>query len=196
MPPPAIGKRQQTCGRYKQQLDIAKPYLSKDGMLDYEKAGKEWWLFFDWRDGLDKQAALQGVVIWAYKNTYELAKLLGKETEVADLPDIIKTMKAATHKNLYDKAAGVFVSGKNKQVSYASQAWMVLSGVASERRRSESITAVAWYAKRRVSRRALPVSLCSGSHDTMWHARRSRRTCGKLLGWHGQKRSRYLLGSL
>lgn len=116
----------------KRQLEIPKKYLGENGMLDYEKANKEWWLFFDWRNGLDKQAALQGVVIWAYKNTYELAKMIGKENEVAELPAIIKKMTDATHKNLYDKTAGIFVSGKDKQVSYASQAWMVLSGVASK----------------------------------------------------------------
>ncbi len=116
----------------KKQLDVPKPYIAENGMMDYERANKEWWLFFDWRDGLDKQAALQGVVIWAYKNTYELAKMLGKENEVVDLPAIIKKMTAATHKNLYDKATGVFISGKNKQVSYAWQAWMVLSGVATK----------------------------------------------------------------
>ncbi len=116
----------------KRQLEIPKKYLGADGMLDYEKANKEWWLFFDWRNGLDKQAALQGVVIWAYKSTYELAKMLSKENEVADLPGLIKKMTAATHKNLYDKTTGVFISGKDKQVSYASQAWMVLSGVATK----------------------------------------------------------------
>ena len=116
----------------KQQLEIPKKYLGEDGMLDYEKANKEWWLFFDWRNGLDKQAALQGVVIWAYKNTYELAKMIGKENEVAELPAIIKKMSDATHKNLYDKTSGVFVSGKDEQISYASQAWMVLSGVATK----------------------------------------------------------------
>ena len=31
-----------------------------------------------------------------------------------------------------NKVAGVFVSGKDKQVSYASQAWMVLGGVATK----------------------------------------------------------------
>lgn len=116
----------------KRQLEIPKKYLAADGMLDYEKAGKEWLLFFDWRNGLDKQTALQGVVIWAYKNTYELAKMIGKENEVAELPALVRKMTAATHKNLYDKSAGVFVSGKDKQVSYASQAWMVLSGVATK----------------------------------------------------------------
>ncbi|HRI19834.1 MAG TPA: hypothetical protein PLA68_02720 [Panacibacter sp.] len=116
----------------KNQLRIPKKYLGDDGMMDYEKVSKEWWLFFDWRNGLDKQAALQGVVIWAYKNTYELAKMLGKENEVAELPALIKKMTEATHKNLYDKNTGVFISGKDKQVSYASQAWMVLSGVATK----------------------------------------------------------------
>ena len=116
----------------KRQLDIPKKYLNDDGMLDYEKAGKEWWLFFDWRNGLDKQASLQGVVIWAYKNTYELAKLIGKESELADIPALIKKMTAASRKNLYDKNTSVFVSGKDRQVSYASQAWMVLSGVATK----------------------------------------------------------------
>jgi hypothetical protein len=33
---------------------------------------------------------------------------------------------------LYDTKKGVFVSGKDKQVSYASQAWVILSGVASK----------------------------------------------------------------
>jgi alpha-L-rhamnosidase len=117
----------------KNQVQIPKKYIGEDGMMDYEKAGKEWWLFFDWRDGLNKQAALQGVVIWAYKNTYELAKLLGKEKEVAELPALIEKMTRATHKNLYDKSLGVFVSGKDKQVSYCSQAWMILSGVASQK---------------------------------------------------------------
>ena len=115
----------------KRQLEIVKTYLGEDGMLDYQRAGKEWWLFFDWRNGLDKQASLQGVSIWAYKETYKLAQALGKESEVAYIPGIVRKMTTAARKNLYDKATGVFVSGKDKQVSYASQAWMVLSGVAS-----------------------------------------------------------------
>lgn len=124
----------------KRQLEIPKKYIGDDGMIDYERAGKEWWLFFDWRNGLDKQAALQGVVIWAYKNTYELANMLGKENEVADLPALIKKMSDAAHKNLYDKTLAVFTSGKDKQVSYASQAWMVLSGVATKDEGAKALT--------------------------------------------------------
>jgi alpha-L-rhamnosidase len=116
----------------KVQIQIPKKYIGEDGMIDYERAGKEWWVFFDWKDGLDKQAALQGCVIWAFKNTYELAKMLGKEKEVAELPALAEKMSKAAHKNLYDAKQGLFISGRSRQVSYASQAWMVLSGVASK----------------------------------------------------------------
>jgi len=115
----------------KKQTEIPKQYLHADGMLDYTRASKEWWLFFDWRDGLDKQAAMHGVVIYAYKQTYELAKMLGKEKEVAGLPALISSLSKAAKKNLYNAKTKVFISGKDRQVSYASQAWMILSGVAT-----------------------------------------------------------------
>jgi alpha-L-rhamnosidase len=116
----------------KKQLDIAKKYTDEDGMMDYIKAGKEWWVFFDWKDGLDKQAPLQGITIYTLNQTYALAKLLGKESEVAEIPALAKKLKDAAYKNLYDKKSGLFVSGVNRQVSYGGQAWMVLSGVASK----------------------------------------------------------------
>jgi alpha-L-rhamnosidase len=116
----------------KKQLEIPKKYIGKDGMFDHIAAGKEWWLFIDWKDDLDKQAALQGLVLFAMKETYELARLLGKENEVAELPALIKKMTAAAKTKLWDKESGLFLSGPSKQISYASQAWMVLSGVASK----------------------------------------------------------------
>ncbi len=116
----------------KKQLDIAKKYTGEDGMMDYIKAGKEWWVFFDWKDGLDKQAPLQGITIYTLNQTYALAKLLGKESEVAEIPALAKKLKDAAYKNLYDKKSGMFVSGADKQVSYGGQAWMVLAGVGSK----------------------------------------------------------------
>ena len=126
----------------KKQLDIAKMYAGADGMMDYVKAGKEWWVFFDWKDGLDKQAPLQGITIYTLNQTYALAKLLGKENEVAELPAMAKKLKEAAHKNLYDKTTGLFVSGPNKQVSYGGQAWMILSGVASKAEAQKALKAL------------------------------------------------------
>ena len=126
----------------KKQLDIAIKYTGADGMMDYVKAGKEWWVFFDWKDGLDKQAPLQGITIYTLNQTYALAKLLGKENEVAELPAMAKKLKEAAYKNLYDKATGLFVSGPSKQVSYGGQAWMILSGVASKAEAQKALKAL------------------------------------------------------
>jgi alpha-L-rhamnosidase len=116
----------------KKQLDMIRKYAGKDGMMDYIKAGKEWWVFFDWKDNLDKQASLQGLSIYTLNQTYALAKILGKENEVSDIPALARKLKNAAYTNLYDKKAGLFVSGVKKQISYGSQAWMILSGVASK----------------------------------------------------------------
>jgi len=124
----------------KKQTEIPKMYLQKDGTLDYVKAGKEWWIFIDWRDGLDKEASLYGVVIYGLQQTYDLAKMLGKEKEVADLPALVKSLTKVAKKKLYDSKQKVFVSGANRQVSYASQAWMILSKVATNSEGKAALT--------------------------------------------------------
>jgi alpha-L-rhamnosidase len=117
----------------KKQLDIIRTYVLPDGMMDYDKANKEWWLFFDWKDGLDKQAALQGIAIFTLKQTYDLAKSLKKEAEIADVPKMIAKMSKAARTQLYDAKAGLVYSGKSHQVSYASQIWLTLSGALSSK---------------------------------------------------------------
>lgn len=126
----------------KKQLDIVRKYLQEDGMMDFERASKEWWIFFDWKDGLYKEAAFQGFNIFAMNNTYELAKLLGKEKEVADIPALIKKMTTAARKNMYDKKTGLFVGTKDTQISYASQLWMILGGVATKQEGQKALKAL------------------------------------------------------
>lgn len=126
----------------KRQLDIVRTYLLEDGLVDFEKANKEWWVFFDWKNGLYKEVALQGVSIFAFRETYELAKLLGKQQEVSDLPASVKKMTQAARKHFYDKKKGVFLSAKNPQVSYASQIWMILSGVATVKEGQKALLAL------------------------------------------------------
>jgi alpha-L-rhamnosidase len=116
------------------QMDGPEKFLLENGMFDnVAAANARWWLFVDWKDNLDRQAAIQGIIIFSMKKTLELAKLLGKEKDVADLPGLIKKMTDAARKNLWDKNKGVVVSGPLKQVSYASQAWLTLSGVLNQK---------------------------------------------------------------
>jgi alpha-L-rhamnosidase len=114
----------------KRQMDNITTYLDANGVFNADEAIKNhWWLFVDWNDALDRQASLQGVMIFSMKQTLELAKLLGKEKEVAQLPALITKMTNGAKTHLFDKKLGVFVSGKNKQVSYASQSWLIVAGV-------------------------------------------------------------------
>ena len=126
----------------KNQLNIVDQYLDENGMIDYERAGKEWWIFIEWKDGLHKQAAIQGLMIFALKETYELADLLGKTEEVSYIPSLVKKMSKAAKKELYNKQTGLIESGPDQQISYASQIWMVLSGVLSERESQKALLQV------------------------------------------------------
>lgn len=126
----------------KRQLAIIYKYLQPNGLINYEKANSEWWLFFDWKEGLHKEAALQGLSIYALKQTYELARLLNKEQELKEVPALVKKMSAAARKNLYNKTTRLFESGKEKQVSYASQIWMILGGVLTKEESQKTLTAL------------------------------------------------------
>ena len=55
-----------------------------------------------------KEVPLQGVSIFALKESYKLAQLLGKEKEVADLPQLTDKMIKAARKNLYNRKTGFF----------------------------------------------------------------------------------------
>jgi alpha-L-rhamnosidase len=127
----------------KKQLENIPVHLNEQGLFNAEVASKSWWwLFVDWNDKLDKQTPVQGIMIFALKQTYDLAKKLGKEKELAHVPALIKKLTEAARKNLYDKKSGLFVSGPSKQISYASQAWMVLSGVATQSEGQKALNAV------------------------------------------------------
>lgn len=123
----------------KKQLDIIREYVNKEGLMDFTRASKEWWIFIDWREELHKEVSLQGVSIFALQETVELAQMIGKESEVRELPSMLKRMKKAARHNFYDKRSGFFVGTLSKQVSYASQVWMILSGVATEKEAQKAL---------------------------------------------------------
>ncbi len=96
----------------KRQIEIINDYIQADGLLDFEKAGREWWLFFDWKDGLNKNAAVQGLSIFALTETYKLAELLNRRDELKEVPDLIKKMKKASM-SLYNKKTKLLVDKLN-----------------------------------------------------------------------------------
>ncbi|MFA5209613.1 MAG: glycoside hydrolase, partial [Proteiniphilum sp.] len=89
-----------------------------------------------------KEVSLQGVSIFALEQSYHLARLLGKEDELKHLPMLIRKMKKAAHVNYFDKKSGLFKGLLNPQISYASQIWMILSGVASREEAEQALVAL------------------------------------------------------
>ncbi|MCC5932357.1 MAG: hypothetical protein JJU28_24140 [Cyclobacteriaceae bacterium] len=112
------------------QISNVLPYISAKGEFS---VAKSWWFFLDWNSKLDKKTALHGTVIYAFEKTLRIAKILGKEHELKELPGLIRIMKKFARDQYYDKQNKVFVSGENRQVSIASQVWMILSGTVSSK---------------------------------------------------------------
>lgn len=97
----------------------------KDGVFCCDETSA--WKFLDWAEDLDKSAGMHGVTIVALKAVNGLAGLLGKPIPYENE---VKQMVAQAVPHFYDAAKGVFRSGPQGQVSWASQAWMALAGVA------------------------------------------------------------------
>ncbi len=109
----------------KRQLDLLLVNVDDAGLFAVPTGS---WAFIDWNAALDRTAAMQGVMIYCCQQLAELAELVGREAEVKDYPRLLLKMKAAARSAFYDASQGVCVSGEGHQISWASQAWLALSG--------------------------------------------------------------------
>ena len=96
----------------------------ENNLVDSSKLGL---CVIDWNLNLDKEASAQGVFLYAGRALVEMEEVLGKDTLFIK-EDLEKKAEAA--KTLFDEEKGVYISGKDRQISYASQVWLVLGGVA------------------------------------------------------------------
>ena len=112
----------------RRQIEILDQYAAQDGLFAAPKGS---WVFVDWKDGLDRTAAMHAIFVYSLRQGVELARVTGAKTEAAYYAQRIEQLTASARKAFYDPALGVFVSGPKRQVSWATQAWMVLSGIAS-----------------------------------------------------------------
>lgn len=87
-----------------------------------------WWSFIDWNNKLNKQAPSQAVLIYALRKGIALARAV-EASEQTLLENKLVDIEKATMAHLWDDTKQLFVSGKDKQVSWAAQVWMVLAGV-------------------------------------------------------------------
>ena len=85
--------------------------------------------FIDWNLTLNKQAAGQAVWIYCARDALRLMALLHETDGVEALRQRIEARSAAAVARLYDGERGLFVSGADRQVSWASQVWFALADV-------------------------------------------------------------------
>jgi len=114
----------------KRQMENAFSYLDENGAYNMQDKRRPW-LFFDWRKNLDVTVSIHCAIIFAINQTTELAKKIGKENEISHYKAIKEKIKTNIINNYFDKQNGVFVSGKNKQISQLSQAWAIIAEVMS-----------------------------------------------------------------
>ena len=110
------------------QLDFTLETVNAEGLFI---PSDDWWLFIDWNRKLDKQASEHAIILVGLRGTQKLAVKLGRQAEVTFIPEMISRMEAAARQHFWDEAQGLFVSGPEHQVSWATQAWMVLAGTSS-----------------------------------------------------------------
>lgn len=107
------------------QIKLAMERLDGNNIV---KDSSEWWSFIDWQDGLNKQAPSQAILIYVMKQAIRLCKELNTP-ELGILEIRLKEIVKATKSYFWDDKLKFFISGSDRQVSWASQIWMVLAGV-------------------------------------------------------------------
>lgn len=108
------------------QFDFVLMHMDDQGLFrDPEK----YWIFIDWAKDLHKETALNGVFIRTAKQLIALSAVIGQPELCGGLPDAVSKTCEAAKQHLFDADKGLFVSGPKRQISFASQIWMILAGV-------------------------------------------------------------------
>ncbi len=124
----------------RRQLEILRTYVGSEGLFAAPKGA---WVFIDWNDKLDRTAAMQGVFVFALRQGVELARRIGAAQDATGYERLANTMSAAARSAFRDQSRPVFVSGPSRQVSWATQAWLVLSGIATAEEGAAALRAIA-----------------------------------------------------
>lgn len=108
------------------QIYIAETSLNDQGVVkDSDVLG---WCFVDWNLSLNKQASAQGIFLYAIKSAICIAEILAQDNEARRLGELYRTCLEAANAFLWDDEQEVYISGDMRQISYASQVWMILGG--------------------------------------------------------------------
>ena len=108
------------------QIDLISKFVNERGLfVDPQTL----WIFIDWETSLHRDAATQGVIICSLRATISLAEKLGEKSVQSRLNGLLSKMLFTAKETFFDPEQGLFVSGPDRQISWASQAWLTLANV-------------------------------------------------------------------
>ncbi|MDY3919463.1 MAG: cellobiose phosphorylase [Candidatus Limivivens sp.] len=111
------------------QIELAGKQLDERGVVI--DGGDAFWCFVDWKEGLNKQASAQAIYVFCINAGIELAEMLDLKEQKKILEEKRDHAVEAALNYLYDEKEQLFVSGPDRQISYASQVWMVMADIVS-----------------------------------------------------------------
>ena len=106
------------------QIELAKEQLDENMLVkDSDVLG---WCFTDWNLNLNKQASAQGILLYALSAAVKIAQEMGEVLAEEQLAELYCMCRNAANEYLWDAKQQCYVSGKERQVSIASQVWLAL----------------------------------------------------------------------
>ena len=122
------------------QVELAEENLGSDGVIqDSDQMG---WCFVDWNLKLNKQASAHGIYLYALLAAAELAEWMHDENRKKRFLEMHDLGRKAARRVLWDPDKNFFVSGIDRQISYASQCWMILGRALSAEEGMSALNAV------------------------------------------------------
>lgn len=103
------------------QLELAEPSFDSETQLIREFSDPRC-CFVDWNLELNKQVSAHSIWIYCAEAALQLQYSPELETKIS-------VRKDAAKRNWYDSEKHLFMSGEQKQISWASQVWAVLAGI-------------------------------------------------------------------
>lgn len=109
------------------QIEIGIDYLNEEGIVP-DHSG-EFWCFVDWGDGLNTQAASLAILIYSMRYGIRLAEHMDDKKTADFLNAKMQKLKKTAVEHFWDEEQQLFVSGDERQISWATQVWMILARV-------------------------------------------------------------------
>ena len=106
------------------QIELALDRCDTDGLVT---DSSDWWSFIDWHENLNNQGPSQRVLIYCLHKAIQLAQIC--QPELCERLSATLSRLMAGARRLWDPARGLYVSGAERQISYATQIWMVLADI-------------------------------------------------------------------